>query len=234
MKRIVRSVPLNQDCLKIYALAAMTADHFAQIYEPSCASVLRTYIGRTAFPVFSFLIMYHLAKKQIFKKYIVRLSVFAVITSLALFPFKGVSANIFFTFLFPIVTLLFFKNIKEDDSPAFVKGVMYFFCVSFLVVPALYCPYSFPGYFYLIGLYFMFLTKRPALYGLVLTLSFCINMDPDNPVPNMLVSFLTTVFMMMADFEKSARRLIGHWSFFYAYYPVHLFVLYALKSVLGG
>ena len=80
---------INQDVLKIIALITMLIDHIAKYLPFFEGSDIGPYIGRISFPIFAFLLMEHLYKKQIFKKYIIRLSCFAVLTFFLLLPFQG-------------------------------------------------------------------------------------------------------------------------------------------------
>ena len=108
MKKII-NIPINPDILKIIAILTMTIDHFGYIFTPSFEVPLRL-IGRISFPIFAFLLAYNLTQKDLFKKYIFRLSIFAVITSLILIPFKYqigniLPLNIFWTLLLSVVSI---------------------------------------------------------------------------------------------------------------------------------
>ena len=56
---------VNIDWLKITALILMTADHIAKIFPViPCESIIQA-IGRISFPIFGFLLMYHLCTVNI-------------------------------------------------------------------------------------------------------------------------------------------------------------------------
>ena len=52
---------INQDCLKVIALVTMTMDHIGEILNPTFEDYFRL-IGRISFPIFAFLIAFHLSK----------------------------------------------------------------------------------------------------------------------------------------------------------------------------
>lgn len=226
------SFSINQDVLKIYALIAMTVDHYAMIFSPHYAKICRIY-GRFAFPIFSFLIMYHLAEKQIFKKYITRLSIFGVLSALVVFPFQTTfSLNIFFTFLWPIISLYLFKQINNDKMPTFVK--IYLYALTIVIMASLSClsSYFLYGYFYLLGLYFFLRKPNCFLYIAVLALAFFMNYDDIWGIWGMITSCLTTFLLLQIDMGKKYPRLLSIRYFFYFYYPFHLFCLYIIKTFI--
>ena len=92
---------LNQDGLKLFALFAMVADHIAQIFMPETivGDLLRATVGRTVFPIFCVLLVEHLAVSGCFEKYIRRLTGFAVVSQIVLFPFLEWDLNVLFSLL---------------------------------------------------------------------------------------------------------------------------------------
>ena len=218
--------------MKIFALVAMTVDHYAMIFTPQYTKICRIY-GRFAFPIFSFLIMYHLAEKQIFKKYVTRLTIFGILSALAVFPFQTqFSLNIFFDFLLPIITIYLLKQVNADKMPTFVKIYLYALIVAIMSSLSFLASYFIYGYFYLLGLYFFF--KKPGwlLYIAILALSVFMNNNDIWGTWGMAVSFLTTFLLLQIDMEKKYPRLLSRWYFFYAYYPLHLLCLYLLKAFI--
>ena len=231
----IKRISINQDILKIIALITMTIDHIAKYFSYGILSDIGRYIGRISFPIFAFLLMEHLYKRQIFKKYIVRLSCFGFLTFLLLYPFHGkldqniaIPFNILISFLFAILALASFEWIKKEKAPFLIKIpflIFNFFCFGFL---SLGCEYSIFGFCYLIFIYSYFeKATRLNLFG-VLLFSILINLDGYRGI----VSLLTPVFLLCLDLDKTYPRLIKHWWSFYIFYPLHLLAIASLSYLL--
>ena len=59
---------INIDWLKIIALILMTIDHIAKIFPSVYFSDFLQCLGAVGFPIFCFILMYHLQRKQIYLK----------------------------------------------------------------------------------------------------------------------------------------------------------------------
>ena len=156
MKKII-NIPINQDILKLIAILTMTIDHLGYIFTPSYEMPLR-FIGRISFPIFAFLLAYNLTQKDLFKKYITRLTSFAVSTSLILIPFKYqignvLPLNIFWTLLLGVITIYTIeitnKKFKQNNAKYIIIG--YILCFSALLSSI--TDYEFFGFLYILSLY---------------------------------------------------------------------------------
>lgn len=216
----------NQDYLKLTALAAMTLDHVGKIIFESAYESL-TLIGRTAFPVFSYLIMLHLFEKQCYTKYFVRLFLFGLITSVVLILQNESPINILWTFFVAIACIWLLGKDSLFFQTTFLKNVfrilifIYCFAVSFGM------DYSIFGFCYLLSLYGFFKYKTPLFVGLALIFGGLIN---PTACAQASVSIITTGILLMNNFKGSGKRYIHNKWFFYIYYPAHLSVLYALRA----
>ena len=159
----IPSFSVNQDILKIIALITMTIDHITKYLPLGVFSQAGRYVGRISFPIFAFLLMEHLYKKQIFKKYIVRLSVFGILTFVLLLPFQKVGLenialpfNILISFLSAVLALAVFEWMKKENAPIWIK--VPFCLVNFLcfAVFSLGCQYNVFGFCYLMLQYLQF------------------------------------------------------------------------------
>ena len=110
----MKVLSINQDFLKILALISMTIDHISKVFSFPLSDI-GVGIGRISFPIFGFLLMQHLYQKKIFTKYIKRLSFFAVLSFLLLYPFVKTMGymfvfpfNILFSFLVAVIFLKFY------------------------------------------------------------------------------------------------------------------------------
>ena len=84
MKKIFRN-SINSNMLKTIALIAMVIDHigfyFSESLNPNLVTIFR-YIGRIAMPIFLYLLVQGFFYTKNFKKYLTRISVFAIITQI--------------------------------------------------------------------------------------------------------------------------------------------------------
>ena len=226
------TISMNKDVLKILALVTMTIDHIATYLNFLPFTDVGRYIGRTSFPIFAFLLMEHLYKRQIFKKYIIRLGVFGVLTMLLLFPYLGLKPenpvyplNIMFTFLNAVLFLLCYEWINNEPIDRWVRALTQTFNFICYGMVSATCNYDIMGFCYLLMVYFYFKRATNIRYILILILSVLINTDNYWWV----ISLITTLFMLQIKENKSYSRIIKHWWLFYIYYPLHLWIIVLLS-----
>lgn len=161
MKKIInriRAYGIFSNTLKIIALICMVLDHIAYYFSsyiplPICR-VMR-YIGRSAMPIFVFLLVQGFFKTKNLKKYFTRISIFAVVTQMvitacvyvnkSLTPEYSINVytkgNILFSFA---ITLLILKVIHEPivlkryttDQNIIVKIIAVIILLSiYIVIP---------------------------------------------------------------------------------------------------
>ncbi len=226
---------INIDILKIFALICMSLDHIAKnlLGRGELRECLIA-IGRTSFPIFSFLLMMHLAKKDIFKKYILRLFVFGSISlcltiffrfllgNLKIFPL-----NILISFLHAVVFLKVCDLIEKEEGPEYIKIPM--LCFNFLLFGFLssYCDYGIYGFLFLVCLYLYFKQKNNIILVAIMILSCFINM-----YTYWYMSFLMTVVLFFNQYESVHKRIINKWWIFYVYYPLHLFIILLIRWII--
>ena len=228
MKEIYQKIKINPDILKIFALITMTIDHICMIFFPDPANNANRIIGRTAFPIFSFLLMYHLYKKKIFKKYTSRLLIFGLLTSLLLLPFYSGELNILWTFLFPVLTLWIIENARKDVPWYLVVFIASFALCIFGILSPL-ANYGFLGYLYLLAFWLYF--EKPHAISVILLLILALFVNKPMILGG-IVTVLTTSFMLCIDMDKKYPRLIKNKWFFYCYYPLHLLLLYSIRALI--
>lgn len=220
-------IKLSVDTLKIFALLAMTVDHFSKIF--GIGEILSQTIGRMAFPIFAFILMKNFCEFHQAKKYLLRLSVFAIFTTLVLFPFNAKEPNILFTFLWAIVFLSFLEFV-------FLKVKNYFFQIYWTILsllalmPLILCAdYSLGGFLFLISLYCWFHQKSLGFTILVFLTGILCN---SSSILSMLFS-LITLFLLMFQISVYYKKRRGKWWVFYVYYLLHKVLLYSLKILLN-
>ena len=224
----ISKLSINQDVLKLVALVTMTIDHIAKyIFDVSSTSIFIG-IGRISFPIFAFLLMKHLANRQIFSKYVIRLGVFGGITVALSCFFKGVvkvanvfPLNILISFFVAVLFLMFCNFIKKEKGPEWIKILMLgfnFLCFSLL---SSVCDYGVIGFCFLVLIYFYFMMPNKMVLFLVILFSGLINIG-DN---FWWVGILTLLVLLFNDYSKKNDRIFRKWWWFYVYYPLHLFVI---------
>ena len=221
---------LNQDGLKLFALFAMVVDHIAQIFMPETivGDLLRATVGRTVFPIFCILLAQHLAITGCFEKYIKRLTVFAVISQIVLFPFLGWELNILFSLLLATLFIALCHKAEEESfslyKKCFIDTVLFIGCASLSIV----CSYEVFGFLYIVSLYQWFKFKQTRFAVFTLLCAFLMNWKPDMPVILGISSFLTVLTLLF--FHLCGKRFLLKWYWFYLFYPAHLAFLYGLKD----
>lgn len=227
---------INQDVLKIVALVTMTIDHIAKYVFDASMDNMYVGIGRISFPIFAFLLMKHLATKQIYSKYLIRLGIFgALVVGLSL-PFRGVVKianilpfNILISFFVAVLFLYICSLIQKEKGPLWVKISMLILNLLYCAMLSCVCDYGVYGFLFLVLLYFYFIKSCRILLFLVLIFSGLININS----MFWFVGVLTTLVLLFNDYDKKSKRLLKKWWWFYVYYPLHLLII-GLVSYLGN
>ena len=227
--------PLSSSILKIIAIISMTIDHMGVILiypkinlMPDEAKKLyylyitTRIIGRIAFPIFAFLIAEGALKTANIKKYLSRLLLFALISEIPYDIatngriFDMGSQNIFWTLAAGLGMIMLIKNKKYTGR---LKAII--LSVSLCVVS------SFLSF---------------SLGGIMLILSFYIfRYDVKRLIPSVFIS--TFIMTMTSSLLQLFSLLAGPFIYlyngkrggvnkylFYAYYPLHLLVLFLIAK----
>jgi len=233
----MKKLSINPDILKIVALIAMTIDHVYKIIFPDSAFffIATSVIGRIAMPIFSGLLMYHLAKKQIFQKYFYRLIGFGILSLLLFLPFRygdhsaALPCNILLTFAQAILAIWLFTHIHQDKkAPLPIRYFCDFLVVLILAPFSMFLEYDISGFGFLLSFYFYF--KKTSWMRLFFLLFFAFALNNFGIAG--LCSVLTTIVFLCNDFSKSYPRLIKHWYSFYLYYPLHKVLFFAIAYLM--
>jgi hypothetical protein len=212
----------GRELLKWIAIITMTVDHVGAILYPEFA-VLRL-IGRLSFPLFAYLLILGMENTRNIRNYFIRLFIFALISQVPFFlaldngPFDLL--NIFFTLSFGLLFVHFFK-----------KGSI------FTLVP-LFASFILPFDYSIYGIAVigcMYILKEKTKFGVVsLVLLNTLFLVPWN------IQFLSIAAIPLIVLHKNGSLKITRettekvtiplWRkyFFYAYYPLHLTLLYII------
>ncbi|MCR5837953.1 MAG: conjugal transfer protein TraX [Lachnospiraceae bacterium] len=237
----IKKVGIDGTTLKWIALIAMVIDHVGAVFfvpETTTYFVLRA-IGRLSFPIFAFLITQGYVHTGNWKKYALRLLLFAFVSEIpydlafynSVFSIK--KQNIFFTLLLGLLVIRLKDYITNDlkmpkwavenDMVVLVQsGIQLFVIITLclLAYKANLC-YSYPG----ILLIALFHAMRGRMDGIVW--------------PNVIFSFMfgkIQLFGMAAIIPLSLYNgKPGNRKYkwlFYIYYPVHLVLFWMIHKYL--
>jgi len=220
---VLQGFDFGRDLLKWIAIITMTVDHVGVVLYPEF-KFLRL-IGRLSFPLFAYLLILGMENTRNTRNYFIRLFVFALISQVPFFlatesePFG--SLNIFFTLSFGLLFVYFFKK-------GSVLAIVPVF--ASLVLPFDYRTYGLA----MIGC--MYILRENTKFGVAsLVLLNALFLLPWN------TQFLSIAAIPLIVLHKNGSLTITRetsnefkiplWRkyFFYAYYPLHLTLLYIIK-----
>ena len=182
------------------------------------------YIGRSAFPIFCFLLVEGFVHTRDVKKYVRRLFLFALISEvpfdLAFFrtPFDPSAQNVYWTLALGVLAMAGLKHYEKPDGSASWKGLL---CAAGCTLAALLACTDYNGIGVLI-ICALYLTrgdrKRQCIVGALLFL-----FELTAPLAFVLVWFYNGQRGACSPLQKKA---------FYWFYPVHLSVLAAVTNLI--
>ena len=234
---------LNSNTLRLVAVLLMVSDH---IWATAMSfGNWMTYIGRMAFPIFAFQIAEGFVHTKNFKKYALRLLAFAVISEIPfnLFYssrwFNPYHQNVMFTLLLGLLAIKVIDNLKKDISPKnigksllwlaliAVGGTLGFVDYCFLGVLTVVMFYLCRGYRFtpILQLIGMILINIVFFEGQVFIFD-VFGKTVEIPSQGFAVFSLIPIWLYNGKKGKSSKVLQYG---FYAFYPVHMLILYLIK-----
>lgn len=241
---------LNGNVLKILAVVFMILDHTRVAVVDG--NMWMNYIGRLSFPIFAFMISEGFIHTSNFKKYLLRLTVFAVISEIPFNVFCSSKTffpqyqNVLFTFVLSVLALVLIDFAKKEPTLAKVAGaglgtVIIVFLAEVLkvdyggagvvIVVAFYLFRNFPFAFLvqfvtMFAVFILFYPGRPVFFK-IRDLIFCI------PVQSFALFSFIPIWLYNGKKGRGGKFLqYGT----YGFYPVHIAVLcvvrYLLKNIV--
>lgn len=219
--------------LKLVAIICMLIDHIGAVFMEgtSLYNPMRV-IGRIAFPLFAFLIVEGYYHTRDVKKYMLRLGIFALISEI---PFDLAFnhklfywsyQNIFFTLFIGLVVIYFLEEARKKypvNSSTYTlveAGAILGGCILSI---AIFSDYNILGILTIL-VFYIFRGKLPmifiglvALHGLLL-----------GNLGIQTAAVLSVVFIVLYNGKKGPSLKY----FFYAFYPVHLIIIYCIDKFL--
>lgn len=196
-------------------------------------------IGTIAFPLFCFLLAEGFQYTRDKKHYIGLMFTFALISEIPFdigffseysrmegtFPFYLKYQNVFFTLFLGLLTLvclerLSCKSVVKADK---IKSVIFqVICVAALALVAelIHCDYGMQGILFIVAFY---VCRNHRIYQVLLFLLAYMGATGNQPP---LCTFLACLLILLYNGKRGKLKLKY---FFYAFYPVHILVLYLIQ-----
>ena len=228
---------LSSNLLKIIAMAAMVVDHASVIFIGPETNVWR-HIGRIAFPIFAFLIAEGAVHTKNKFLYAARLLAFAVISEVPFdMAFNGTyleftKQNVFFTLFLGLISVYcldFFRK-KSLDALGIITTIICGLGAFFLK-----SDYGFMGVI-VIALMYMFSTVKTgvrylgfALTGLMTSIVYVFPLSFGFLQSQV---YAALCFVPLSLYNGKRGRKMNRY-FFYAFYPVHIIILYFIKMFIA-
>jgi len=227
---------LSGSTLKIIAMVTMFIDHIgaavlarmiiagnSELYDIYSAFRM---IGRIAFPIFCFLLVEGVCHTKDVKKYVVRLSLFALLSEI---PFdlafsakilEFESQNVFFTLAIGLITILAYKKLEESYHLNPMIKLVWQLAVGLAggcIAEVMRTDYGMLGVMVLVVFYML---RANRFYQIV---AGCV----------LFIENITALlaFVPVACYN-GMRGLNVKW-LFYVFYPVHLLLLYGICCLMG-
>lgn len=216
--------------LKILALIIMVIDHVGILKNNNFTMRL---IGRVSFPLFAFCFGMGMKYTRSKKKYMIRLFIFAIISSLPYFLFNslqndGFKLNIMFSFLGSIIISVYYDKYKHENKEDRLNKSLYF--LNFLTVSLVVCSIAtllnFDYYF--VGVLFPFLiyiSKSKLQFSIIIFISAILLYGFSLYT---IFTLISIIFIFLYDDKCNSSRLKY---FFYIFYPLHFLILYILNNL---
>jgi len=225
--RLFSRTPVTGALLKWIAIVTMLIDHISAtgLMPDFMMALWMRRIGRLAFPIFCFLAAEALEHSRDTLRYAARLGIFALISEI---PFdlciKGQpdwsSANVFFTLAGAVFLVVLYQRAIEKEGYFLIPGAA---IAVLILAELLQFDYGVSGIF-LIWIFYG-LRKQGWLRIPAAALYMLLVWDHLQ-----LYALLALPLLLLYNGRKGETGLPGH--FFYAFYPVHLLILYGIRCVL--
>lgn len=212
-------IGLNSFQLKILAIVTMIIDHIGLFFFPEY--IFFRIIGRISFPIFAFLIVEGFYHTSDIRKYMFRLGIFAVISEV---PFDLLTTgkffdlrhqNVFFTLLIGVILLYSYE--KQYSTFSRVSTVF----LIMLAGDIFRTDYGAWG----VLMIFCFFIFRERMGAKLISIA-VINILAFGYIQAFAVLALLPIYFYNGEKGKSYKY------FFYLVYPIHLWVIWIIKTIL--
>lgn len=226
---------LNTDLLKLIGIVTMAIDHIGKVFYSD--NIWFQLIGRITFPIFAYSLVIGFLFTSNFNKYWKRLAIFAIISQpfyIGAFEYEYYDLNIFFTLLLGLISIHFISK---------KQWLLYFLIL--IISTLIKLDYGIQGIL-MINIIYVFRTRRLiSILLLVVHFSSLLFIDINEilktiilsqelsilPSPSLNVFGIVAIVLMYSRLNFSTNLKIER-SFFYIFYPAHLFILMVLKNLV--
>ena len=229
MEKTEKRKGLNKLTLQIIAMATMLIDHIGVALVP--VPLLR-YIGRLAFPIFAYFIAEGFARTGSFKKYLLRMALFAVISEI---PFNLVAGgtlfyfphqNVMFTFCIALLCLLWLDKLRQrhEGTLLWAVDVVLVCLVGYAAGYLLHVDYGGRGILLVIG--FSLCRELSGYYrygGELLCMALFAIVKPQ--------ALLSLPLIWLYDGEQGPHNKVIQYAC-YAFYPAHLLIIGLIAQMI--
>ena len=234
---------LTSNMLRLIAVLLMVSDHIWATYMSF--GDWMTYIGRMAFPIFAFQIAEGFVHTKNFKKYALRLLGFALISELPfnLFYssrwFNPYHQNVLFTLLLGLMAIKVMDNLKKNHMAKDIALSALYLLLIVIGSVIGFVDYGLNGVL-MVVLFYIF-RDFPFAWVLQLIGMVCINVIffEGQVIPMEILGKAVeiptqafAVFSLIPIWLYGGRKGISNKTLqygFYAFYPVHMIILYLIK-----
>lgn len=225
---------ISGGALKLIAVCSMLIDHIGAVIfiyfimrgeaYYTTYEIMRGIIGRWAFPIYCFLLVEGFEKTRSRKKYALRLFVFALISeipfNLAFYGsvFYKNGQNVFFTLLIGLLIMGGMEFLNRKIQNIWLQSIGKLIVVLTFVASAEFicCDYGAKG---IIAITLLYLFRKNRVLQMI---AGCISFWWE---PGALFAFIPIAFY-------KGKRGFGMKYFFYAFYPIHLLLLYGILQII--
>lgn len=237
---------LNALHLKIIACALMLCDHiWLSLME---GHEWMTCVGRLAFPIFAFQIAEGFCRTHDFKKYFLRMLIFALISEIPFNLMNGgapiylMHQNVMFTFCLALLCMYVLKKAKEKGTWVFLLSSLGVLAVSFVVGAFSMVDYGGYGIWMVLLFYF----TRDILFGWLIQLVGMIYINgfmiggESFPIqlfsrtfyfPEQTFAVLALLILWLYNGKPGPKNKKIQYAC-YAFYPVHMLILALIALAL--
>ena len=221
-----------RDFLKLIAIITMTFDHISTFFmeEGSLAYSVCQFFGNFTIVIMCFFIVEGLRYTRSVFNYAQRLLGWAMISEVPFYLLFGMKLDVLFTLL---ASLLIIYIIDRKGWSLGIATLMLFFPLS------LVCDWSIVAPVFTIIFYYAWKYYKPVVPAIFIPLSyfvFRLMLHSDTATQGLLgsISILLVVVLVELLMEKADKPMQGMIPriVFYAYYPIHLVLLYIIKILI--
>ena len=212
--------------LKLIAVITMLIDHLGYIIFDKFSFM--NYIGRLSFPIFAFLITEGYIHTSNLKKYFFRLLIFAILSQIpyTLLFNNTYTLNILFTLSLGLLALTLYDKLKNK----FIGTLLVILCATL----AEYLNFDY-GWFGIVIIFIFYIFKNKKIYmniffAFTTFINYMYYFAKTARLEYLLIFLFCTLSLIPINLynEKKGKNIKY---FLYAFYPLHLIILYLIKLI---